>query len=77
MSDLKREFQFYLDNKKDFLGKFAGKFIVIKDQKVIGVYDDRVAAIEETKKSHQPGTFIVQQVTESDDQIRFHSRIAI
>jgi hypothetical protein len=78
MADLKLEFQHYLDNKKDFLQKYNGKFIVIKDLKVIGVFEDRLKAIEETQKVHTIGSFLVQHVTPNeDDQVRFHSRLAI
>lgn len=76
MSDLKKEFQYYLDNKTELIKKHDGKFIVIKNLQVIGVYDDRMVAIEETKKTHALGSFLVQHVTSTnEDQVRFHSRV--
>lgn len=69
-SDLKSEFRYYLDNKADFLAKYRDRFVVIKDHKVIGVFDDRLIAINETRKSHDMGTFLVQLVTEKDEQVR-------
>ena len=53
-----------------------GKFIAIKGTEVIGVFDDRVAAINETKKNHGLGTFLVQEVIK-DDVLVFHSRVLI
>ena len=77
MAELKQEFEFYMENKDAFLEKYDGRFIVLKDREVIGVYDDRLKAIQETAKLHALGTFLVQYVTEADDQVRFHSRVAL
>ena len=77
MADLKAEFQYYLDHKASFEKEYLGKYIVLKDHKVIGVYDDPVQAVTETQKTHQLGTFLVQHVNESDVQVRFHSRYSI
>ena len=74
MADLRREFQFYLAHKAEFMAKHAGRFVALKDQEIIGVFDDRLTAIMETAKAHELGSFLVQQVTEFADQARFHSR---
>lgn len=74
MADLKAEFQYYQTHKDEFHQKHEGKFIVIKDQKVIGVYENMLSAINETKKAHELGSFLVQHVNKSDEQVRFHSR---
>jgi hypothetical protein len=71
------EFKYYLANKEDFAAKYAGKFIVIKDQDVIGVYEDQLEAIKKTQQEHKLGTFLVQQVTPLADQARFHSRATL
>ena len=76
-SPLEKEFQYYLDHQDELVRKHRGKFIVIKDQVVIGAYDDELAAIRETQKSHELGTFLVQKCepgTQSHRQV-FHSRV--
>ena len=75
---LQKSFEFYLDNQKELVKKFNGKFIVIKGEKVIGAYDDEVAAINETCKKHALGTFLVQYVEPGADSYTqtFHSRVA-
>ncbi|MGA8477044.1 MAG: hypothetical protein WB696_03715 [Chthoniobacterales bacterium] len=78
-SPLDREFEYFLSNQEDLVRKHPGKFVVIKDQKVIGVYDSEVAAIEETAKTHEVGTFLVQRAepgSESYTQV-YHSRVAL
>ena len=76
MATLDTEFKYYQDNKEHFLAEYKGKFIVIKGEEVIGTYDDRIVAIEETKKIHKLGTFLVHEVIENDE-IMFHSRVLI
>jgi len=75
---LKREFQYYLDHQAEMVEKYNGKYIVIKDAKVIGVYDDQFAAVSETQKNHQVGTFLVQKVSPGKSAYTqtFHSRAA-
>ena len=74
---LKDEFKFYLENQSEFVQKYEGKFIVIKDQKIIGVYDDEPTAYHKTKKEYELGTFLIQQCLPGEDSYTqtFHSRV--
>lgn len=76
MEQLDKEYQFFKDNKESLLAQHEGKFVVIKGEAVIGVFDDMVVAIEETRKKHKLGTFLVQQVLKNN-KIFFHSRVRI
>ncbi len=78
MSDtLSKEFNFYLANQEAMVEKYDGKYIVIHDGNVVGVYDDDLTAVMETQKSLQIGTFLVQKVSEGDTDYTqtFHSRV--
>jgi hypothetical protein len=77
-SPLHKEFEYYLAHQNDIVKKHDGKFVVIKDLEIIGVYDDELQAVHETQKEHQPGTFLVQYVShgEADYTQTFHSRVA-
>ena len=37
---LDRDFDYFLENHEALVKKYNGKFVVIKDQQVIGAYDD-------------------------------------
>jgi len=78
VSTLKKEFDFYLAHQAELAGKYDGKFVVIKDERVIGVFDTALLAMTETRKSHELGTFLVQAVTKdaSGYTATFHSRVA-
>jgi hypothetical protein len=76
MTTLKEEFEYYLAHEDDFFKKYDGKFIVLKEKEVIGVYTSRREAIEQTSTEHAPGTFLVQHVSATEGHARFHSRVA-
>jgi hypothetical protein len=74
-SPLKKEFEYFLANQQQLAEQHRGKFVVIKDRKIIGVYDNELTAINETKKTYEPGTFLVQKVQpENGYSQTFHSR---
>lgn len=77
MSTLRQEFEQYLARKDEYLSKYAGKVIVLRDGALLGVYEDRKTALLETSKSHTLGTFLVQSVVQEDEQVRVHSRYVL
>lgn len=78
MDMLKDEFKYYLENQSFFVEKYNGKVIVLKDKKLLGVYENEETALHETKKSHEIGTFLIQRCSEGTDAYTqtFHSRVA-
>ena len=77
-SPLKRDFEYYVANQNEFVQKYNGKVIVLKNRELFGVFDDEVTAVAETKKNHEIGTFLVQRVTPGAGSYTqtFHSRVA-
>ncbi|MGH7703100.1 MAG: DUF5678 domain-containing protein [Gemmatimonadales bacterium] len=76
-SPLKREFEYYLAHQDELVKEYNGKFVVIKNQGVIGAYGDQLTAISETTKHHEMGTFLVQKVEPGSGAYTqtFHSRV--
>lgn len=74
---LEKEFNYYLENQQKLVEQYHGKFIVIKNCKVIGVYDNELEAIEKTSKKEQLGTFLVQKCEPGSDSYTqtYHSRV--
>ncbi len=75
---LEKEFKYYLNNQDELVKKYKGKVIVIKNKKVIGVYDSEAEAVQETSKNEAPGNFLVQKCTpgKKDYTQTFHSRVS-
>jgi len=77
MKPLEKEFKYYIKHQDELLKEYKGKYVVIKGNKVLGAYKTELEAIEETSKSHELGTFLVQHVDPGDKSIlqTFHSRV--
>jgi len=77
-SILKKEFEFYLKNQDNLVKQYAGRYIVIKDEKVIGDYKTTIEALEESKKKYEEGTFLIQLCVPGRDAYTqtFHSRVS-
>ncbi len=71
-------FKYYLDHQAELVDKFNGKYLVIKNQEVIGVYDAEDTAYFETEKLHEAGTFLIQFCEMGDSAYTqiFHSRVS-
>ena len=75
---LESDFKYYIDHQDEMVDQYDGKVIVIKDEVVLGAYDSELAAVTETKKTHDLGTFLVQRVSSGNTDISqtFHARVA-
>lgn len=58
---LQEQFNYYLDNQIDLVKKYNGKFIVIKDKSVVGVFDTEIDAYNDSVKKYEMGTFLIQE----------------
>jgi len=78
MVQLEKEFSYYLQNQDSLVGMYDGKYIVIKDNDVLGVFDTEVEAIREISKKHKLGTFLVQKCERGNASYTqtYHSRVA-
>jgi len=76
---LEQEFDYYLKNQTELVKQYEGKFIVIKDQKVVGVFDSELEAYTEMQKTEDLGTFLIQQCTPGKESYTqtFHSRVSV
>ncbi len=58
---LDQEFKYYIDNQSDLVTKYKGKYLVIKDQSIVGVYNTEIEAYSEAVKIYELGTFLIQE----------------
>lgn len=65
--DFEKELEFYLDNKEDLIRKHKGKVLVIKDARIVGVYDTVSEAYDFGVKNYGLGNFAIQQVSEDSE----------
>lgn len=76
---LEDEFQFYLDNQPEFVDRYEGRVIVLKNHEVIGVFGSEGEAVREVSKRHELGTFLVQRCEAGEEAYTrtFHSHVSI
>lgn len=76
---LDKEFEYYKSHQEELVAKYRGRFVVIRDQKVIGDYSSELEALTESKKNYEMGTFLIQYADtgKSNYTQTFHSRVTL
>jgi hypothetical protein len=64
-----QDFNYFLQNMESLYKAHGHKFVSIKNQAVLGVYDTFNAALENTLKTDELGTFLIQECLENKDKL--------
>jgi hypothetical protein len=62
-----RETAFYEENREKLREQHLGKHVVIVGEQILGVYDTAGEAYEETKKTIEPGKFMIKEIPENPE----------
>lgn len=65
---MEADFRYFLNNYEHLCSRYRDKYVVIKDGKVLGAYDDRHEALDDTLPKEPIGTFIVQKCSEDSSE---------
>ncbi|MEI8200761.1 MAG: hypothetical protein WCG21_11925 [Eubacteriales bacterium] len=78
MGNLQEEFNYFEKNKESLIDKYQGKYIVIKNNEVLGAYNDTLSAINKTRETEALGTFLVQfcDSASANSKQMFYSRVS-
>lgn len=60
-------FKYFNDNFEELCKSYLGKYIVIKDESVIGCYNSFDEAFDETIKTEEIGSFLIQLCSSDED----------
>ena len=73
---IEKEFRYYLENQDELVSKYNGKYIVIKDNKVVETFKTEEEAFFDSIGKYEAGTFMIQKCTpgNKDYTQTFHSR---
>lgn len=76
---LEQEFKYYLEHQEEFLKKYSGRYIIIKDLQVVGDAKNEIDAILYAKDvlKLKLGTFLVQECRPGKESYTavFHSHV--
>ena len=70
MSVLDTELKFFEKNKAEWLKLYAGKFVLVKGEELVGFYDTTETAISEGIKRFGTESFLVRRVLPQDEKIQ-------
>ena len=68
---LDREFQTFQKNKPNLLKNHKGKFVLIKDDKIIGIFENELDAVKKGNEQFKDSHFLVNEITDEKFRIRF------
>lgn len=64
---IEKDFKYFRKNQKDLVKKYNGKYIIIKDGKVVSSYSTKNEALENALKEYKAGTFLMQLCSLGDE----------
>jgi hypothetical protein len=64
----RQDYEYFLDNTDRFYKEYGHRFLAIKDQNIIGVYETFNDALENTLQKETPGTFLIQECLENREK---------
>jgi len=73
---LEQEYQYFVDHKEELFAKYAGKYVSIVGDNVVGAYSSENEAYVETSKKYKVGTFLIKLCDATSEAYKqtFHSR---
>lgn len=66
-----KDFEYFISNYQNLFAKYGHKFIAIKNEHILGVYDSVLDAISALSDKYEVGTYIIQECTGDESAYRF------
>ena len=61
--EVDNNFKFFQENLDELINKHQGKFVLIREQKIVGYFDSSKDALADGKKRFPDGIFSIQEIT--------------
>lgn len=74
-NSLDKEFQTFRENLNDLSKEHLGKFVLIKGDEIIGIFEDEIDAIKKGVEKFEDSPFLVNEITDSGFKINFLPRL--
>jgi hypothetical protein len=69
MNTQDQDYEYFLENMESLYKTHGDKIAVVKNNSILGVYNEFNEALETTLKTEELGTFLIQKIYESKDKI--------
>jgi len=73
--ELEAEIRAYFEKKAEYLKAAAGKYLLIKGEEVVGVFESEADALNAGYEKYGNAPFLVKQVLEVEPELRFTASI--
>jgi len=75
---LEKEFYYFIDNQDKLVHLYNGKYLVIKGDTVVGIFNTEIEAYLESVDKFGLGNFLIQKCVPGKEAYTqtFHSRVA-
>lgn len=68
--DRDKDFNFFVRHYQELFKRYGHKFIAIKNEKILGVYDSVLDAVNTLSENYKPGDYIIQECTGDENAYR-------
>lgn len=72
MNQQDQDFNYFLDNMESLYNVHGHKFVAVKNMDILGVYDNFDEALENTLKTEELGTFLIQECFDNIEKMVHH-----
>jgi hypothetical protein len=72
MNQQDKDFDYFLENMENLYHTHGQKFVVVKNMGILGVYNDFNEALENTIKTEELGTFLIQECFDNKGKMVHH-----
>lgn len=66
LEQLKKNYEFFMENLKELSEKYKGKFLLLKDEAVVEAFASEIEAYKAGVERFGLGTFIIQECKSND-----------
>ena len=67
-----QDFDYFLQNMESLYQAHGHKFVAVKNQTILGAYGTFDDALEDTLKTEELGTFLIQECLENKEKLVHH-----
>ena len=69
-TERKIDFDYFISNYQDLYKQYGHKFLAIKNKEILGAFDSVPDTIENLSKTHEIGTYIIQECSGDESAYR-------
>ena len=64
-----QDFDYFLENMQTLYKAYGDKFVAVKNQTILGVYDTFNDALDTTLRTEELGTFLIQEIFNDEEKM--------